>query len=542
MRVAVDFDNTIVCYDDVFHRAAVEKGWLTARERILAKGAVRDTLRAQGMEEEWIHLQGYVYGAGMHLARPYPGVKDFFKKLRAAGIEAAIVSHRTKTPFRGPQTDLHAAAQAWLAREGFLNSPHTGLDETNVYFELTKEQKLARIAALQPSYFIDDLIEFLSEPAWPTSVNRILFDPASHHAGGACFATAATWSDIGKTIFASASAPPVEAPLGLAALLHAIGAAPASKVARLQGGTNNFVYKVETSDGIFCCKAYGADPPGRDRFACETAFVRFAASNNIKAVPELLAADAKTRSALFSFIEGHKVGQSEIDAHLVEQALAFCIALDAARDDSAARALSNASDCCFSLDEHLQSVDRRTVRLSAAGNHAVRDLAGLVREQIFPALDRRLREFAAHSSETMGRLLADDEWAISASDFGFHNALLDTARRLTFLDFEYAGWDDPAKMIADFFAQADLPVPLQFLDGFLAKFAEIRADGAAIAARCRAILPLHRVKWALILLNGFLQDRPDATPVDEAELTARLARAQTILAQIEPWFVADFVR
>jgi Phosphotransferase enzyme family len=542
MRVAVDFDNTIVCYDDVFHRAAVEKGWLTAGDRILAKGAVRDTLRAQGMEEEWIHLQGYVYGAGMHLARPYPGVKDFFDKMRAAGIEAAIVSHRTKTPFRGPQTDLHAAAQSWLAREGFLDPARTGLDETNVYFELTKEQKLARIAALQPHYFIDDLIEFLSEPAWPASVNRILFDPAGHHAGGASFATAATWSDIGKTIFAMAGDTALDAPPGLSALLHDIGAAPALKVVRLQGGTNNLVYRVETLDGTFCCKAYGADPPGRDRFACETAFVRFAAANAIRAIPELLAADAETRCALFNFVEGQKVDQSAIDAHLVEQALAFCIALDSARNDPAARALPNASDCCLSLDEHLQSVDRRLARLSAAENRAVRDLVGMVREQTFPALERRLREFSVRSGEAMDRLLTASERAISASDFGFHNALVDAARRLTFLDFEYAGWDDPAKMIADFFAQADLPVPLQFLDPFLARFAGVTADGAMIAARCRAILPLHRVKWALILLNGFLRDRPDATPVDEAELTVRLARAQTILAQIEPWFVAEFVR
>ena len=39
---------------------------------------------------------------------------------------------------------------------------------------------------------------------------------------------------------------------------------------------------------------------------------------------------------------------------------------------------------------------------------------------------------------------------LSPSDFGFHNAIRRSDDVLIFIDFEYFGWDDPAKTISDF--------------------------------------------------------------------------------------------
>jgi len=75
MRVGVDLDNTIVCYDDVFHRVAVEWGLIPANVAV-SKGAVRDYLRRQGREDTWIELQGYVYGNRFREAQPFPGVTN----------------------------------------------------------------------------------------------------------------------------------------------------------------------------------------------------------------------------------------------------------------------------------------------------------------------------------------------------------------------------------------------------------------------------------------------------------------------------------
>ncbi len=195
MLIGVDFDNTIVCYDGVFHRAALEKGWIgpnTPR----TKEQVRDAMRQSGREEDWIELQGYVYGARMHDADAFQGAREFFNHARQRQIDVCIVSHRTLRPFKGPGYHLHQAGRAWLEAQGFHDSAELGLPRDRVFFELTKQDKLARIAARGCTHFIDDLPEFLSEPEFPDGVERILFDPGQVHRTDPPFHRVDSWAEI----------------------------------------------------------------------------------------------------------------------------------------------------------------------------------------------------------------------------------------------------------------------------------------------------------------------------------------------------------
>ena len=171
MRIGVDFDNTLVSYDDIFHRVALEQGAIPAT-LARSKLAVRDHLRREGREEVWTEMQGTVYGARMDEVQAYPGALEFLKWTREQGIEVCIISHKTRHPFLGPKHDLHAAAQRWVDR-------HVGHIET--FFELTKEEKLERIRACRCEHYIDDLPEILLAPGFPQDVQRVLFDPDGHH-------------------------------------------------------------------------------------------------------------------------------------------------------------------------------------------------------------------------------------------------------------------------------------------------------------------------------------------------------------------------
>jgi hypothetical protein len=174
--IGIDFDNTLVCYDEVFGRVAVEQG-LVPPHAATSKTAIRDHLRALGQEDRWTELQGTIYGPRMMDAPPFPGVVEFFAACRAAGMPVAIVSHRTRFPYLGERHDLHAAARDWLARHGFHDPAGIGLPVERVFFEETKEAKLARIADVGCTHFIDDLPELLAHPLFPADVRRILFDP-----------------------------------------------------------------------------------------------------------------------------------------------------------------------------------------------------------------------------------------------------------------------------------------------------------------------------------------------------------------------------
>lgn len=178
--IGIDFDNTIACYDGVFHRIAKEHGWIND-ETPTDKRSVRDRLRADGREEDWIHLQGEVYGARMDVVRPFEGVLDFFRECSKRSLPICIISHKTRHPFRGPKHDLHQAAWSWLEDRGFFDASAGGLDRSQVFFELTKEDKLARIGRCGCQSFVDDLPEFLAEPSFPSETEPVLFDPEDVH-------------------------------------------------------------------------------------------------------------------------------------------------------------------------------------------------------------------------------------------------------------------------------------------------------------------------------------------------------------------------
>ena len=199
MLVGVDFDNTIVCYDQVFHRVAVEWGLIPA-EVPVAKGSIRDYLRQRGKEEAWIELQGYVYGVRMRDALPFPGVLGFFTRCKRHDIAVCVISHRTRHPFRGPSCDLHQAGHEWLEQHGFYDPSGISLSPHQVHFELTKGEKLDRIAGAGCTHFIDDLPEFLAVPEFPAGVQRILFDPNHCHAAEGRFHRAASWTEISQFI------------------------------------------------------------------------------------------------------------------------------------------------------------------------------------------------------------------------------------------------------------------------------------------------------------------------------------------------------
>jgi hypothetical protein len=194
MRIGFDFDNTIVSYDELFHKVATEKSLIPA-DLPRSKLAVRDYLRNADNEDAWTEMQGYVYGARMADAVAYPGVIEFVKLARSNEISMVIVSHKTKFPFMGPKYDLHDAARGWV--ESYLVEGAKNLIEPDqVFFEVTKKDKVARIAQCECDFYIDDLPEILLMSEFPEKTERILFDPKSSHDGERVEARLESWQEI----------------------------------------------------------------------------------------------------------------------------------------------------------------------------------------------------------------------------------------------------------------------------------------------------------------------------------------------------------
>jgi len=314
------------------------------------------------------------------------------------------------------------------------------------------------------------------------------------------------------------------------------GLGRARALSRLAGGKNNQVYRVDTETGRpLVLKCYFSDPrDGRDRLAAEWSFLERAWRDGVRAIPEPLARDAGAQAALYGFVAGRKLKAGELEPGHVDAAADFVLAVNAGQHSD----LPVASDACFSISDHLELVERRMLRLAALDHEAphASEAQRLVFTTLRPAWDgvrQRAMRGALALDLDLHRSLSEAEYCLSPSDFGFHNALATDDGRLIFIDFEYAGRDDPAKLVVDFFCQPEVPVPLAHLDRFIARLA---LDEAA-QARCHLLLDVARVKWACILLNDFLPvgaaRRAFAERSErEARCAAQLEKAKAKLAEI----------
>jgi len=541
MHLGVDFDNTIVCYDALFHKVAREKNLIPADVPV-NKSDVRNYLRRTGNEDAWTEMQGYVYGARMAEATPYPGVLEFFQACRTAGIRVSIISHKTRHPFLGEKYDLHAAATSWLEQQGFFDPERLGLPRSNVFFEITKEAKLERIAERGCTHFIDDLPEFLAEAAFPASALRILFDSNNLYAEETRSVRAQTWDEIGELFAADLRTPTESFALRekVLPLVQARGPTGELLLQPLPGGANNRVYRVRSEGADHVLKVYFQNPNDpRDRFRAERAFYEHLWRHNIRRTPEPCGWDEQNRFGLFSFVAGRKLRPEEVNEDTVAQALEFILEANQSKTAVPPDSIPIASEACFSVAEHLALVGRRVARLQQIGTQTEVDAqaAAFVREELSPAWERIRATIAAEAGSTLDQILPQTGRCLSPSDFGFHNALLAADGRLRFFDFEYAGWDDPAKLVCDFFCQPQIPVPASHWEHFVGRLDTAWGLPGALAQRARLLLPAYRIKWCCIVLNDFV--RTDHARREYAlgagastdRKRAQVERARALLAQ-----------
>jgi hypothetical protein len=186
MRIGVDLDNTLADYRRPLERLCALHGIEGVRKD--PKLALREELRARGEEATWTRLQGELYGPLMQAAELFTGAAEVLGRWQSSGAEVFVVSHRTRYPVAGAKHDLHAHARRWIGERG--------LRASGIFFEESKDEKIARIGSLQCDVFVDDLPEVLLQSGFPVGTRRVLFDPGLSHGVISGVQTAATWADI----------------------------------------------------------------------------------------------------------------------------------------------------------------------------------------------------------------------------------------------------------------------------------------------------------------------------------------------------------
>ncbi len=315
---------------------------------------------------------------------------------------------------------------------------------------------------------------------------------------------------------------------------------------RIHGGRNSRVLRVVCDDGsVYAAKTYFRHPSDpRDRLDVEFRSLEFLWSGGVRNVPRLVAADRDRGWAVYEYVEGRGVPSPEVTADDIDRAADFLGTLAGLRDREESRTLPAASEACFSVQGILDSIGGRLNRLSQVGasDQGNADLQAFLGRELVPFVDEATR-WATSRAQAAGKA-PDSELdlrsrTLSPSDFGFHNALRLDDGRLVFVEFEYFGWDDPAKMVADFLLHPGMDLSHDLKGRFAVAVLGRFGNDRLLPSRLETVYPLFGLKWCLILLNEFVPEhlmrRGFATEGAEPrpEIQARqLAKAPGLLRKV----------
>ena len=297
-------------------------------------------------------------------------------------------------------------------------------------------------------------------------------------------------------------------------------------IQRILGGRNNQVFKVKTSTNkTYALKSYVSHPQDmRDRLGAEYAFCQYAWQQGLRCIPEAIAADPENKLGLFSWVDGVLPAPGHVDRSAITQVLSFVKGLEGGRSEAATAALPMASEACLTTIDHIETVERRLdVLIKGLDDDPLDQKAAVILNEL-SGVWKEVREKVLVTAEEIDvkNPVTRANQCVSPSDLGFHNALVDENGKLTFLDFEYAGWDDPAKLVCDFFHQERMPIPKAYYVDFRDAIIGSHACPEQEAYRIDMLMPVYAVKWLTMRLNEFRPEgahrrafaHPDQDPME----------------------------
>ncbi|VFM96608.1 MAG: hypothetical protein BECKG1743D_GA0114223_103292 [Candidatus Kentron sp. G] len=573
MKIGVDLDNTLIDYDEAFPTGARRLGLVPIHWRGTKKQLKDHLCSRDGGEGQWQRLQGQVYGRWIGQARLFDGVYRFLWRCRERRIPVEVVSHKTEYGHQDAnRVPLRTAAVDFLSGYGI----HIGKGQLlrRIHFSDTRDEKIRTIAQRGYDWFIDDLPQILTGHRLPSGLGRILFDAGSRYRDHpAAVQIYRSWAEIGHRLLGGWTDPELHA------LAETVAAGPVGAVTwHRRGGGNAGLLHVSMADTApqegpgareYALKLY----PGRKghgRLESEYTGSRIMHALHLGPIPAPIRAHRGLDAAMYEWIDGK--GVTSPNADHIDQALQFLRQLHQHRNAPGFAAFQHASNPLVSGAGFERQLRQRLASLLDCSPEYP-ELQTYLSHEFSPLMERAIDwvrsawDIAPGYDEPLPR----ERQTLSPSDFGFHNTLERTLPRvalphstntpfndrqqpiglagednrsalpcaaLVFLDFEYFGWDDPAKLIADFILHPGMSLGAdlkrQWLQGAIGVY------GTDVRPRLRLIFPLIMLAWCMILLNEYRSDvwlarcaaDPRRAVRRESILDAQRKRSRDLMATI----------
>lgn len=304
----------------------------------------------------------------------------------------------------------------------------------------------------------------------------------------------------------------------------------------IKSGRNNKVFKVALPSENYLAKFYYPSKQLQgSRLDNEFSFLEALTNIGLNNIPKALYRFDDVHLAFYEFIEGKSLKRHEIDKDHILCAANFFSSINEFKDSPFFTKIGDASEAFKNLEDYLKSLD---TKISVLKSSIIKN--GENAEAI-----KFINDFVLKWKDVKKRILTEKNIALplekeflSPSDFGFHNCIRSKDGVLNFIDFEYAGWDDYAKFLCDFFIQPDFEIPQKYFEEFSYCALKNQRDKEALFYRAFSLLPVFRVKWCCIILNEFLPEVVERRLFSDPEFDlisnqfAQLNKAKKLLEKI----------
>ena len=291
----------------------------------------------------------------------------------------------------------------------------------------------------------------------------------------------------------------------LATLNNNLG--PILHIERIEGGVNSKVYKIQMTCGaIFALKLY--KPPSRKdkrkRHEIESLFLKHCQEQGIRVTTKVIYEEPNEYWAIHEWLDGEK--PNKMNSKIIQEIIKFLKELNRVPVSSSMFREIQASDNCLSTNDFIANINRRLLSLNQLilNRSSGRSVAALIEEKIIP--------WALKETILLKKKIDQKHWnaekridLISPSDVGIHN-ILQTSNNTYFIDFEYAGRDEMAKLIGDWIHRPGQNITKSLEEDFLNNFKASFPEGDSALLRYLDLKNIITIKWLIIKVNNLTKD------------------------------------
>lgn len=279
-----------------------------------------------------------------------------------------------------------------------------------------------------------------------------------------------------------------------------------TKVEEVNAGLNNRLFRIfcKNNESYFV-KFYKKDE--RLRLEREFTALKFLADKSFKNIPKTFLKNDKYQYAVYSFEKGKTKNPAKINKKDIENILNFVVSLHKIKFSEETSNFRPAVLACFSAQNYLDNINFRLKAFedyisSGTANSQVgkftheNNIIGLINNLVKTTIkDMDKKQITSK--------IRKSQWRLNPTDFSLANILFQSEKEssICFVDFEYFGWDDPMRMIADFINHdMNLALSVDLKSYFVSEYKNRTNLSILSQKRLDMIINLYAIEWLTIYL------------------------------------------